>query len=299
MSKEMIESVLTTTDRYGKIKQQTVVADIDSDTADWMYGFNKVNRNIRQAVVETYARDMTEGRWNFTSDTIKFDEDGNLIDGQHRLRAIMLSGSTVRIAVAAGLDREVQLVIDGGSKRTAADALNFAGVVADNKYANRIASAARQAWNIEKNGTVSRTTPPSTAELIEWIEKNQAIQDAVFAVDGLSKTITLPPAYSAVAYFLGMKEIPQETIKFFNDLRTNVGLTETSPANLLRLRISPTTNSDTYLEKFWLLLRALNMVRYGYVHTRITLPTGSGVLSDRIMYQVKELTRPLAAEETV
>jgi hypothetical protein len=297
MSKKIIEEMMETTDRVGQIVQQTVVVDIDPDTADWLYGFNHVNRVIRQHVVETYARDMREGRWNFTSDTIKFDEDGNLIDGQHRLRAIMLSGVTGRIAIAVGLAREVQLVIDGGSKRTAADALNFAGLLADSKYANRIAAAARSAWNIEKNSTVSRTTPPSTAELIEWIEKNHAIQDAVFAVDGLSKTIALPPAFTAVAYFFGMKQIPQETIKFFNDLRTNVGLAETSPANLLRLRISAQNNSDTYLEKFWLMLRALNMVRYGYIHTRILLPTTSGDMSAKIMYQVRELTRTLTEDE--
>ncbi|TXH43698.1 MAG: hypothetical protein E6Q97_33780 [Desulfurellales bacterium] len=87
--------------------------------------FNTSNRNIRKALVGQYARDMANGKWKLTHQGLAFNCDGTLLDGQHRLRAIVESGVTVQMLVARGVNSEHQLVMDDHAKRSAGDALTL------------------------------------------------------------------------------------------------------------------------------------------------------------------------------
>lgn len=75
-----------------------------------------------------FARDMASGAWKFNGETIKFSTDGNLLDGQHRLNAIIQSGCTVKMMVVWGLDESSQDTVDIGAARTVADMLDMEGV---------------------------------------------------------------------------------------------------------------------------------------------------------------------------
>ena len=46
-------------------------------------------RSMSNSVVNAYATDMKTGNWKFNGDSIKFNKSGILVDGQHRLAAIM------------------------------------------------------------------------------------------------------------------------------------------------------------------------------------------------------------------
>jgi hypothetical protein len=52
---------------------------------EWLEKNIENNRGVGAQVVDAYARDMLAGKWYIPGDPIRFDEDGNLIDGQHRL----------------------------------------------------------------------------------------------------------------------------------------------------------------------------------------------------------------------
>src|SRR5437870_5147015 len=61
----------------------------------WLEG-NVHNRKLREDVVARYARDMKAGRWLLTHEPIAFNKNGDtLVDGQHRLWAVVESGATV------------------------------------------------------------------------------------------------------------------------------------------------------------------------------------------------------------
>ena len=69
---------------------------------------------------------MLRGRWNERSgETIKFDDTGTLIDGQHRLRAIIRHGKALWFLVAYNCSRESFKVIDTGAVRSGADVLSI------------------------------------------------------------------------------------------------------------------------------------------------------------------------------
>lgn len=76
--------------------------EITPEIAQLMLGKTLNNRNLNEKVISIFARDMQEGRWALTGDPIKLDRDGNLIDGRHRLRAIVVSGVRVTLPVTRG-----------------------------------------------------------------------------------------------------------------------------------------------------------------------------------------------------
>ncbi len=64
---------------------------------------NPRNRLISQATVASYAADMQAGHWLISHQGIAFAENGDLLDGQHRLAAIIMAGVPVKMMVTTGL----------------------------------------------------------------------------------------------------------------------------------------------------------------------------------------------------
>lgn len=91
---------------------------------------NGHNRPLSPSVVNTYARQMGEGLWKTnTAEPIKISTDGKLMDGQHRLAALVAYKKPLFFTVASGLEFEdVFTVLDTGKKRNASDALTISGI---------------------------------------------------------------------------------------------------------------------------------------------------------------------------
>jgi hypothetical protein len=95
----------------------------------WLEG-NTHNRAVRDQTVQRYSRDMKAGRWRLTHQGIAFGPDGKLLDGQHRLWAIVEADTAVKLMVARGVPDDVQAVIDDNLPRSAGDALKLTRGVA-------------------------------------------------------------------------------------------------------------------------------------------------------------------------
>lgn len=89
----------------------------------------EAQRLVSQATVDRYSGDMASLQWLFNGATVLFDKQGRLIDGQHRLKAIVESGETQVILICRGLDPSVMMAIDAGRRRNFADSLRIQGVV--------------------------------------------------------------------------------------------------------------------------------------------------------------------------
>jgi hypothetical protein len=86
---------------------------------------NTRNRNILKSASRQYENDMGNDYWRFTGDPIQFDSDGVLLNGQHRLNAIISSGMSQPLIIVRGLRPEIQRVMDTGQKRSIAQALTI------------------------------------------------------------------------------------------------------------------------------------------------------------------------------
>jgi|688.fasta_scaffold431017_2 hypothetical protein len=89
---------------------------------------NTHNRTVRPAMVKQLAADIKDGRWQLTPQTVSTATDGTLLDGQHRLMAIVESGCTVSMMLATDCPPECFAAIDTGHSRTPGDILKIEGV---------------------------------------------------------------------------------------------------------------------------------------------------------------------------
>lgn len=92
--------------------------------AGWLEQNTTDNRVVRTAWVNLLADAIRKGQWRLTHQGIAFDTKGQLVDGQHRLWAIIEAGTAVDMAVTTGVEPKAFTVFDIGAKRTLADSLN-------------------------------------------------------------------------------------------------------------------------------------------------------------------------------
>lgn len=101
--------------------------DVSPEDARYILeNLNPANRKSPAYHSDGLANDMALGHFHTTHQGIAFAQDGNLADGQNRLRGIVKSGKTQRLLVVRGLDRSAILAIDRGKKRTDADNIKMA-----------------------------------------------------------------------------------------------------------------------------------------------------------------------------
>lgn len=85
------------------------------------------NRTVSPPKVNAYADDMRSGNWFLNGEGIKFNDLGVLVDGQHRLLAIIRANKSVEMVVVRGIDSSVEL-FDKGRPRTTSDTLRIGGM---------------------------------------------------------------------------------------------------------------------------------------------------------------------------
>tara|TARA_Y100001973_G_C5137818_1_gene301290 strand:- start:67 stop:1095 length:1029 start_codon:yes stop_codon:yes gene_type:complete len=109
---------------------------IDPDTAINYLNLNfKNNRKIFKAKVQELATEMRQGRFKISNNAISFDKNGYLIDGQHRLEAIILSQTTQSFFVARELPIDSIAIMDIGIKRCVSDRITLMGTPISKKEA--------------------------------------------------------------------------------------------------------------------------------------------------------------------
>lgn len=152
----------TTTATDAEVTTETVTPEIASQLLDDMGG----NRRLSDDRVEAYARDMSEGRWIPLASMIVIDEDGLLLDGQHRLAAVLQSGLSQMFIIRRGAPPSSISVIDSGRGRTAADTLRIEG----HTYTSLITAAARLCLRYPHS---TKKRPALTnAEIIDFVHAN-------------------------------------------------------------------------------------------------------------------------------
>ena len=103
--------------------------------AEEYLGKMRHNRTLRQQHVDRLAKDIANGRWTDSNDAIAFNEAGELINGQHRLNAIIKAGVGAQLLVVKGLEAKAMTNLDAGAKRLPSDALHLMGETASRALA--------------------------------------------------------------------------------------------------------------------------------------------------------------------
>lgn len=107
---------------------QTTIEQITPEIAKEYLKSNNVNRKQNERYIEFYARIMKEGKWLLNGESIVFDNKGNLLDGQHRLMAVIKADVTIQSIVVRNVDNEAFKTIDQGKARSASDTFSIKGI---------------------------------------------------------------------------------------------------------------------------------------------------------------------------
>ncbi len=163
--------------------------------ADWLHKYNNKNRAINKGLVSVLATDMRANDWHDTGETIKFNGDGTLLDGQHRLAAVVESGVTIKPIVVRGLSSDAQAVMDSGMKRSFSNVLTMQGIPS----ANTVAGITAAIHKIKKKKTDRRL---SNSMLMHVFQKHKTgILDAAQVVLQ-NRPKGMPASISGALYYI-------------------------------------------------------------------------------------------------
>lgn len=210
----------------------TVTTEVEHITPDianeWLVA-NVDNRDIDQQRVKLYARDMQHGRWQLNGEAIKFNGT-ELIDGQHRLLAVVLANATIRSLVVRGLATSAKSTLDSGKNRSLKDVLGFRGEVDRSNLAAALGWLHKFETGAERWGTAQMTK----GDAILLLERHPGIRDVGPIVQPLRKENLIPRGLAwALAY--RFTQIDQDAgIDFFRKLASGANLAEGHP--ILQLR---------------------------------------------------------------
>lgn len=174
--------------------------------AEWLTR-NTNNRPLSKSTVQQLVGQIQRGEWQLTHQGIAFDEDGTLIDGQHRLAAIVKAGIGVPLTVTHGVPRTAFTVMDTGRKRTGRDALALAGEA----NATHLAAALRglhlylHAPNSAWSGGVSVT---SNDQLLDVLDKHAGIRDALHHGIALNRACRITVTAATIGWYVTTQARP-------------------------------------------------------------------------------------------
>lgn len=116
------------TDLFRRRDRYNLVLDLTPEIAsDWISHTNTHNRRIIDSHVDQLAGEMKAGRWMLTHQGIAFSTNRVLLDGQHRLWAVVMSGTTVPMRIFVNEPPEAMEALDTGYRRTNDQIISLAG----------------------------------------------------------------------------------------------------------------------------------------------------------------------------
>lgn len=215
----------------------TYVDVTPGQASEWLSKNNTMNRTMRDSKVNAYARDMVNGAWKFNGDSIRFAEDGTLLDGQHRLAAIIRANVTVPFIVVWGLPREAQDTMDIGAHRALRDQLHLKGIA----NSNEVSAIARRGFLAENNsvgGGGNAQVGPTQAELLDFINANPEVIRAAEVALRSKGNLPCAPTAIGTAYFMCSRIDVYKAEHFWvHQVIDGLQLTESDPAYALRNRL--------------------------------------------------------------
>ena len=152
--------------RYGTHSEiAKSLIDFDNDVVTELYEIEEIlkdSSNVRDmsaATRDRYLQSMMDGTWNCANgDTIVFDKQGNLIDGQHRLSAAYIyqktQGDSVWFWCADNCETEAALTKDQGLLRSLSALLKRDGVSRASRCSSIVISQLRLQENRRRIGSL-------------------------------------------------------------------------------------------------------------------------------------------------
>ena len=200
------------------------------------------NRHLNSDHVLALAVAMEQGKWDDSASEVVFDEDGSMIDGHHRLHAIVAFGKPVRMLVKRGVSKSARGLIDTGRPRTVRDL--FGMFRPEVEYVGQ-----RKASLATCVGLIVPGRPPAIRTLDSFDSWMRQFKDGIDAAVNIARVnaagggnaLRLGPVSGAFAF--AHKLQPRKVEAFMEKVRDGVGLVLNEPAYTLRALVTQSNTS--------------------------------------------------------
>lgn len=256
--------------------------------AQWLHERPFPNRTLSPGAVAAYARDMLAGKWAVNNDAICFAADGGLLNGQHRLRAIVLAGETnpdiaIRTLVLRNLPPQAQESMDQGRIRRAGDVLSLRGFTKTN-----VLAATAVALLSIKHPSAGLGERYTTAEKVTLIERHpHIVESTALTAEGTHgpRARGINGSLAAALHYIGKHLLhkPETADAFMGVLKTGIPTYAGDPVHLLREKILTRIRANTVMSRTALhysAIRAWNLFARGEGLTKFMAPRQTPILVD-------------------
>lgn len=214
----------------------------------WMARNIETNRNQKQAKQAAYRTDIENRNWRRTGETIKFDVNGDMCDGQNRVQAFIDAEGveSIVVHVAWNVPAESFVVMDTGAAKTFADHLKRKGLKGTRAGAAAVIRRVilwEQGNLLGVRNSHGRTyVAPTHSQLDRRYEQDQDRFDTAVARGFDMRHLNIGNStVGGVAFFLFHQISPEQCHQFFDHLATGADIAVTHPCKVLRDRLLRTT----------------------------------------------------------
>lgn len=196
---------------------------------------NTHNRPKNERTVADYTRDIETGNWLENGDSIRFDWNGVMLNGQHTCSAIVRAGIGVFALVVTNLDPKTQDTMDGGRRRTSQDMFSLR----NETNPASLASITRLVWCWENGDRrMSANAQPTKAEQRDMVDKYPSLRRSnEIAVRVRSHFRPTWPSVTGLAHHLFHQIDKDQTVWFFEQFATGDDLPSGDPVKALRTKM--------------------------------------------------------------
>jgi hypothetical protein len=223
---------------YGGISVRVWLAVITPADAREMLERNVHNRPLTKSALVRLQRAIGQDEWQLNGATIVLDDEGTVLDGQHRLIACVNADKPIVSLIAQGLPVESQATMDTGG----AGSRNLAQFLAmppdPEKSATQLAAALGVIHRV-RNGGMKRqsTTYPSIIEATEILAAEPNIRGSLPVGKRANHALKIPAGLAAALHYLFSEVDGEAADDYFSILMSGAGLEETDPLFVLRKKL--------------------------------------------------------------
>ena len=237
--------------------------------AEELLKMNTNNRRVRQQKVDSLADSMRKGEWELSNDAITISEGNVLLNGQHRLLAVIQSGCTCPFILFTGAPDSSFDIMDTPTVRSVADVIQRKGGTNTTRASAVVSKVVN--WDVDFENrwdTVYRFDRKSKAtrkELIEYYENHRQQVDMWLAhAESVIKKGTPLVQITTLAAFgvflnVTMRHSEEKIVAFFKELIID-GVTKNSTILYARKRLMrhkmktevlPSNDDVRYMVRSW------------------------------------------------
>src|SRR5438874_4817529 len=194
---------------------------------------NTANRPLSGRTVRDFAQAMRRGEWRVTHQGIAFDTTGALVDGQHRLAAIVEADLPVDVTVFSEVPEGAFDVLDTGKRRNAADVLAIEG----EKSAVMLAAMVRTVWLYEHRPDLNWSggdAGVSNHQIVATLEAHPKLRDFIGVGEQIAAATGMIKSPAGAASYLVTKDGRRDMSPWFDAIIEGTGLTKGDPRLLFR-----------------------------------------------------------------